>query len=735
MALAFWRGALRSRSAAMWPIPVVGAGITAAHLPHWPAALAALMLALMLGFAALWRAGITLPRYLPPLVGAGAVAGVYFSFGYGLGQEPAVAFLLVAFWLKLWEVRAPRDWRTAGLTALFLLPTVLLRSQSPLVLIALIAGWMLVLAAWQRLSWQEALGESAEGSAAAVLPVAWRELTRAALLALPLVALLFVLVPRVAQPLWGLPRDAAAARSGLSDTVRPGSLSELALSDEPAFMLTFEGPVPIPAQRYYRALVLEVLEGNTWREGPTTSIAGSTNPASPQRLEGSTEPSAPGGFGVTALSTLGDDSAATNPLSNAALISESASYRYQLLLEPQPLPWLPTLEFTTTLHGSGRRQPVPPWLWRSQRPLLEKTLWHGEAVAATRWPEALTPQRQRVLTALPEGENPRTVALGREIARRHADPEARLAALVAAAQSAGWHYTLRPPLMTQHAADRVFFDDRRGFCEHFAHAFAVAARAAGLPARVVIGYQGGQYNPVNNTWVVRQADAHAWVEVWVRGHWLRLDPTVWANPERLEQPVQTLLASEMPLLTRWLAQSPWLGQLRLYYWSWQFQWNRWVVGFDRERQRELWQRLGWRADREALWWLAAVAIVLAVLALATLWWLRQQNAPRNAVERHWQRLARRLARLGLARAPAEPPAAYRDRVLAALAARGCETAALAAAFDAYHTYRFGEPTAVASVRHAIRQAVAALARTPGCSSCTRGHVPRTISATIRVDRN
>jgi hypothetical protein len=258
--------------------------------------------------------------------------------------------------------------------------------------------------------------------------------------------------------------------------------------------------------------------------------------------------------------------------------------------------------------------------------------------------------------------------------------------------------------MERDSADQVLFDTRAGFCEHFADAFAVMARAAGIPARIVLGYLGGERNPANGTWVIRQADAHSWVEVWLaRRGWVRVDPTTFAQPERAERPLGEVLGERegLPLLLR--PEWRWAWRLRAQLEAWEYGWNVWVAGFDAERQRRLWQNLGWRPDRALGWALAATGIALTLTALLV-WWLQRPPTSRDPLERQWRRLCRLMARHGLARAPSEGPLDYGQRVMRRFPQASGEIEAL---FRPYLQARYGgDPTAdaaAAAMRQALRQ--------------------------------
>ena len=225
-----------------------------------------------------------------------------------------------------------------------------------------------------------------------------------------------------------------------------------------------------------------------------------------------------------------------------------------------------------------------------------------------------------------------------------------------------FHYTLRPPLLGADAIDEFLFDSRRGFCEHYASAFVFLMRAAGVPARVVAGYQGGELNPVDGYLTVRQSDAHAWAEIWLADEgWLRIDPTAAVALLRIEQGIVAALPAGEPLLGIIRLDADWMRDLRNRWEAANNTWNQWVLGYNPQRQREVLSRLGWPdPDWRSMTALLAVLCGLALLVVA-LWTLpgRRRDDP---VQRAWQAYCAQLGRRGIIRADWEGPLDFAQRV-------------------------------------------------------------------------
>jgi protein-glutamine gamma-glutamyltransferase len=593
----------------LWLLGMAAATL-APHLPYLPPWLAALAASLVViqGVRA-WREQPPPPRWLLAVLALGAIAGIVLTFRQILGKDPGVALLVVLLGLKLLEGRSQRDARAAVLLALFLQVALFLNSQSPAV-----GAWALACAG---LALATLASLHQPGGAPAQLRLAGLLLAQG----LPFMLVLFFLFPRVQGPLWGLPSDAYSAMTGLSDSMTPGSISRLIQSDAIALRARFAGEPPPRTQLYWRGPVLEEFDGRSWRAGRERILpAPAYAPAGP-------------------------------------------SYAYQLTLEPHDKTWLLALDFPApalarTRYAADFRlltlQPV------KIRQRFDLVAWPNTPVGLAEGPEAL-----RAALELPPMGNHRARELGRELRERRGTPAAIVEAAARHFREAGLVYTLNPPPLTGDTVDGFLFDTRRGFCEHFASAFTFVLRAAGVPARVVTGYQGGEINPVDQILEVRQSDAHAWTEAWLAGRgWVRLDPTVLAAPARAQGSLVDALAAGEPLPYMLRTNMEWLRSLRHRWDALNNTWNQWVLGYTPERQRDLLHGLGlgemgWQ--RLATLLTATCGLLLAALIV----WAMRGHRPRDPLERCWLDFCRRLARAGLPRLPWEGPLAYAERAAVA----------------------------------------------------------------------
>jgi len=576
--------------------------------------------------------------------------------GYFIGRDPCVAFLFALIGIKYLETRRLRDGTLIVCLACLLIVTPFFYSQSLLAAAAAIPAVILLGSTLQTLARPPVLG-TVQGGWRTPLAVTVKMFAQA----IPLAVILFVLFPRVSGPLWGMPADHVGS-TGLSDHMAPGNISELSLSDSVAFRIDFEGPVPPPWLRYWRGPVLADFDGREW-----TMRA--------QRPAGSFPR------------------------------SEGASVFYTVMLEPHWKPWLFALDMPGSLpqvtdgDPGTLRSDVDAMLTRDQQiiarlPVTQPIRYLQSSTLRDHYPAGRggdVEADRREHPQLPDegNTNPKTVAFARELRSRLPGDAAYVDAVLDWFHHEAFFYTLTPPLLGANPVDEFLFGTRRGFCEHYASAFVVILRAAGIPARVVTGYQGGSINPNGNYMIVRQSDAHAWAEAIIGGQWRRFDPTAAVAPSRIQLGLGgSLPASEqVPMLAR--LDESFLKSLQLSWDALNHDWRRNVIGFNFDRQRALWRE--WQLNSLAPWQLTAL-----VAAMASAWiggllgWLAWRRRRQDRARALWDRVCTRLARAGLPRAAYEGPLDYVSRA----AARWPQFAkAFAVIGESYAELRYGPVSA------------------------------------------
>ncbi len=655
-----------TRGQIAWVLAAATLGL-ALHLPHLPGWLAA-----GIGFAVLLRGALLLrdhPQLSLPtrlLMTLAGLAGIVLQYRNGVSQEAGVAMLALFLALKTHELHRPRDAYLVSLLNGFVLLTAFIHSQN----LAVAAGVLLILP----VNLMALIALNAPG-------VGWRETAataaRLTVQALPFMAVLFILFPRIDTPLWGMQRDTSQAHTGLSEEMTPGSIAELSRSSAIAFRVLFEDAVPPQATLYWRGPVLARFDGRSWRPGAAHGGTMDAMPAAPlgRRLR-------------------------------YVLTMEAHHQRWLFALDTPGL--VPpgagiTREFQLLLRG--------PSFERSRHDLVSYPDWRPGAAPS---PDELAEALQ-----LPAGSNPRALALGQEWQRLPA--ARRMDEALAMFRAEPFAYTLTPPRLGRDSVDEFLFRTRRGFCEHYAAAFVFLMRAAGVPARVVTGYQGGEVNPVDGYLMVRQSDAHAWAEVWLEGRgWLRIDPTGAILPTRIEQGIGAALGEDeaVPLMMR--ADIAWLRALRDRWEAAGNYWNQWVLGYTAQRQSDLLSSLGLPdADWRAL--AAGLTGTLALLMAALVAWSLYDRPRLSPLQREWRRLSRKLARLGLARAPWEGPLQYAARVADAVPPLAAAVTAIA---EDYAAARYAQDAATPARIRRLHAAIAALPVQSAAHLCDNaGHAP------------
>lgn len=589
----------------------------AAHAPHLPLWIIAAM-AFVLGARWLQRARRAdlgaVPIWVRLPLTLALPAAVVAQYGNLFGREPGSVLAVGMLVLKFTESEKPRDARAAVTFACFVLMAALLFDQS------LVMSGFVALALLPQIILLRALeprDDLALKPAAATLADLRRGVPQAAFAVLgaaPLALVAFLFLPRLGEPLWGAPSP-DQGRTGISDTMTPGGLAELIADDSPAFRVTFDAPAPPPpTQRYWRGLVMYHFDGTEWTHMPSPPV----RDASP-RFE--------------ALSA---------PLS------------YEIVLEPTQQRWLFALDLPLAAPNGAYRN--AEFTLVNEKPVMDVTPYRVSSALRYRHDTLARHERQLALS-LPAGYNPRLRALAAEWRTRYGeDREIVQAAL--ALYNARFSYTLNPPPLGRDSMDDFMFETRSGYCEHFSSSFTFLMRAAGIPARVVVGYQGGYWNALGGYMVVRQSDAHAWSEIWQDGQgWVRVDPTAAVSPERVNLGSRAANAADAP----WHGPD-WLLALRNQWDIVNQLWNKVVVQFNALHQQNLLAQFGvdhaqWRSLAIAL---GVGSIVLVTLAM--LWALRRDRDPGDAVDRAYRRLNRRLARAGAPRDEAEGPEAYLQRL-------------------------------------------------------------------------
>lgn len=558
-------------------------------------------------------------------------AGLVLSVGANFNLISMLSLLLVGSILKLLEIKNRKDFVLLIFLSLFILAAQFIFFNHFLAAFYGVFCLLLACAALMQLY--------------RILPAKtlWQQLRPCLLMllqALPVMAMMFMLMPRLGS-FWTVPGP-QQAKTGMSDSMSPGDISQLVQSNELAFRVILSGAglagaglagEPLPQEvLYWRSLVLSRFDGRRWSQGrPSRSEA---QPAT-QAISGWREK----------IHYLGD------------------SLSYEIIAEPSNSTWLYSLAVPRQWsHGLllGRELNL-----QAELPVNQRLSYKVTSVLNYNDVEAQTDEVLQNNLKLPQQSNPETLRIAQEWFAEVGTSEKLIEKLFSYYRS-NFFYTLAPPALGKDSVDEFLWKGRQGFCEHFASSFVFFMRAAGVPARVVVGYQGGELNPAENYWSVYQRDAHAWAEVWIEGRgWLRYDPTAAVAPERIRRGIsESLSATDRAFLGQSYAASlPIFNNIRQRWDALNFQWVRWVMNYDSGLQSQLLQGISsWRLVVIVL----GTGLLSALLTLALLFFRTRRKplaSEKRAAQSIYRQLCRKLQPFGFVPQVGEAPGDFAARVI------------------------------------------------------------------------
>ena len=599
--------------------------IHAPNLPIWVTAVSAAFIAWR--YFAIQNPLLMPNRWFLAMLSICTGFGILLNF-HSFGRDASLSLLVLMTVLKLLETKRLRDYMLTIMLAYFLIGNLFLFNQSMLTFTLSIPPLILLTATLINISLKT--------------PQNWQFVAKLAgkllLQSVPVMLILFVLFPRIPGPLWGIPQDAYSGMTGLGENLKFGEISNLTKNSSVAFRVQFKDKTPANNQLYWRGPVLWHQNKNEWLM-PSKKIG----------------------------------------LRNEVLATEGAPIEYTITLEPHNRTWLLLLDMPT-LAPAGTSF-THDYSAVSNEPVRTRIRYSASSHSTYKLGEELSEREQTLSLQLTEGENPKTFALAKTW--QNLNPEQKISQALQMFRQQNFIYTLRPPILRDNPIDEFLFDTQKGFCEHYATSFVYLMRAAGVPARIVTGYQGGEINPNGNYLIVRQSDAHAWAEVWLENKgWVRIDPTAAVAPERIEQGIGEALrdSDELPLLAR--NGFPLLKKAFLNFDSINNGWNQWVLGYDDKKQMDFLNNLtGKKLDLSDLVFGMMGAIVLVMLA-TSYFLFRQIKAKLNPAQQLYQQYLRKLKRLNLQPNVGEGALDFAARAAQQLPSQKYEITQIAASYNA-----------------------------------------------------
>ncbi len=569
------------------------------HMPLWVTAFTLFSLA--------WRSAQSLgytgaiPRWLlVPFVVVGGLS-VFAQYWTIVGRDPGLALLTVMTAFKFLESKTHRDILILIFLCYFLLATHFLFGQS-----ILIAAYMFI----TLIIITSTLITINQRDNSVPFQARFKIASRLVVLSIPLMIILFILVPRIPGPLWGLTQEQRGGITGLSDTMSPGAISDLINSNDVAFRVKFDGAIPAQQKLYWRGPVMVRFNGKTWSQIRQKNIT---------RID----------------------------QSNSQNLS-----RYTITLEPHGKNWLFGLDIPLQIPPSSTIN--TEFQLRSNKPVNDLKRYSLDSQINYQIGLNESPEYLMMADTFPEDRNPQTLKLGQQWASQFDTDTDIVNHALNMFRTQEYVYTLKPPLLGKHSSDEFLFKTRRGFCEHYASSFALLMRAAGIPSRIVTGYQGGELNQVGNYLIVRQSDAHAWTEVWLENKgWVRIDPTAAVSPDRIEKGLDQAIPDNLSAF-KIGKRNPLLSQL-LYSWdNLQLNWNNMILNYDHRKQARFLKQLGMGISS---WGDMVIALVICLVLITGGYWLiswyRERPVPIAEYEKIFNRLLKKLSKMGFKKIPSE----------------------------------------------------------------------------------
>ena len=572
---------------------------------------------------------------------------IYVQYRTLLGVEAGNSILALILLGKMFEVKHYRDAIVQFNFGLFVAAVTFLHGQQiGLAVAVLIAIFGCLYGMYQLQNYHAAFEDVSKQSVTpkALRHQTFRDITKLMLYATPLMVVLFLFVPRF-PPLWNIPLPNNRHTTGMSDHVAPGDIAQLSQSSALAFRAIFDEPqhIPQPSQLYWRAMTLEHFDGVQWTQDAHSKYRSYFINATPQLSATQLPIQLPAWFKLKS--------------------AQSQFIHYQLWVEPTQQKWLFALDYSIA------SQPLllnADMSIQTSHDIYQRQLFDFQLIIPQPYADVMLDQssRQRNLQ-LPINANPISFQFAQALFERsHRDPVRYSQAILAWIRQEQFSYTLSPPPLQQQRIDDFLFRTKAGFCEHYASAFVNLMRMAGIPARLVVGYQGGKAAPDGKTWEVRQLDAHAWAEIWLDGRgWVRVDPTAAIAPQRVNLGMQDFSAQNSTLFGTGsfsAGHTHWLTQARIWADYANYQWQGKIVGFDQNKQHLWFKKLALHNLSTQI--IAFMVLMASVIGLMLWSLMRSQRKSFDAVDVAVQRLSRKFKIFQLQRHINEPILTWLQRL-------------------------------------------------------------------------
>lgn len=482
--------------------------------------------------------------------------------------------------------------------------------------------------------------------------------TKMIVYSLPVMLILFIFFPRITGPLWKTSDDTQQAKTGLSDSMEPGQISKLIQSNELAFRAKFAKTPPSKKQLYWRALTLWDYDGKKWTRGNANEDE----------------------FSIKIL---------------------DPGFEYTVTLEPHQKRWLFLLDLPYDI--SRPYQLISDFTAQSTKEVTKRLQYTAFSSTQFTSNQTLNLDNEFYALSVPE-KNPLTRELAQSWRQQSSSDQEVIEKARQFFSTESFYYTLTPPGLTRtDSVDQFLFETRRGFCEHYASAFTVLMRHADIPSRIVLGYLGGQYNPLTAEYAIDQSMSHAWSEVWIENKgWVRVDPTAEIAPERVEQNLATALRDQVNLPLHLRINFPALENLRQLFDAIDSRWNQWFLDYNEKSQKQFLKFLtGNNLNLKEIGYLFMRVLLITLVISVVIYFFSSIKKRPDPFTLAYQSLCKKLARAGLEKSINEGPKDYQARIIKKIPRQKKEIEEL---FKLYIQKRYSRTNSTQTERQFIRAA-------------------------------
>ena len=542
---------------------------------------------------------------------------IYQKSGGFSGIAAGSHLLVVMAFFKLLESKNRRDYMLLVILSFFIIATNFLFSQSIATAAYMFVCLFFTLVTMISINQKKSDISFKEKSAISLKLIAY---------SIPLMIVLFLFFPRITGPLWNTDNDQSQAKTGLSDSMEPGQISQLVYSNDLVFRAKFKDKRPAQHKLYWRALTLLNFNGKKW-------------------------------------------TATSDSESGAVLHINSSGYEYTVTMEASNKKWLYLLDLPYQINNKHHiSSDFTSHTNKALNSLIQYTAHSSQNYYIS---NNLDPHFKSLALNTPD-LNKKTRELAERWRQKSTNSEEIINQALAFFTRQGFSYTLSPARLTRaNSIDQFLFETREGFCEHYASAFAVLMRHAGIPSRIVLGYLGGELNPIDNILSVNQSMAHSWTEVWIDGKgWIRIDPTAAIAPDRININISTALKDKKNLPLHLQINSETLLAIKQFMSAIDNQWNQWVLNYDETHQKKFLQFLtGTEYSLKDISNLFIQIILITLLLTGFAYFFNNFKKIKDPVKNDYKLFLKKLSKAGLPKLSSEGPRDYKNRLLKHLPAQ------------------------------------------------------------------